>query len=281
MIGIDFTQFDQSAALLTAFCVLALIRERRILPFVASAIGAFFQGLWIPSLIAALIAWHRMDRGCTRWIQIKDFAGVFFILAGTVATDPLRPFFVFFGVFFMSINFGGGVLGTLPALLLLRQFHPQPEFIEVALVGYALYWIFAEAARWTEIKHERLVLSWAEVVGGSMVLLSFKEDIEKWISDPILGVIAGLLLAIVFTLFIWIYFREEGFSRVYQDARSRLLSIMLWGGRWISGEEPWARSEPEGAVLEFEVGLNGVFWWVLGVVTFVVAMIFFSKGGWL
>jgi hypothetical protein len=278
MIGIELTRFDQTAVLLSSFSVFALIRERKALPFLLSLVGALFQGPAISCVIAALVAWHRMDRDCNKWIQIKDFAGLFFILAGTVAVDPEQALFSWFGVFLVSVNFGGSALGTLPALLFLRQYHPSPQFLEIALVGHALYWILVEISRWTKIPSGHLVLSWAELLGVMLVLSSFKNEMEMILTVPTLAAAGGSMLVLVLSVFLWIQFRPENFLTFYKGLRPRMVSVLFWGGRWISGREPWAEEELERSEAGFEGALNGLFWWILGLMFTSLVVGIFSRG---
>jgi hypothetical protein len=278
MIGIELTRFDQTAVLLSSFSAFALIRERKVLPFLLSLVGALFQGPAVSCVIAALVAWHRMERDRSKWIQIKDFAGLFFILAGAVAVEPERALFCWFGVFLVSVNFGGSALGTLPALLLLRQYHPNPEFLEIALVGHALYWILVEVSRWTEIPSGHLVLSWAEILGVILILSSFKAEVEMILAVPSLAAVGGSVLALVFSVFLWVQLRPAGFQAFYGGLRPRLESVLFWGGRWISGREPWAEAEPVRAEAGFEGALNSLFWWIVGLVFTSLIVGIFSRG---
>jgi hypothetical protein len=264
MNGIELTRFDQNAIVLSLFCAVALVRERRILPFAMVLAGAFFQGPLVSCWLAALVIWHRMDLGCRRWIQVRDLAGFFFILAGSIASDPGRAFFSLIGVVLISVNFGGGALGTLPAFLFLRQYHPAPEFLEVALVGQGLYWVLAEVSRWTEIPRGHQVLSWAELVGSILVLASFRAEVEELIGNPELVAVSTIILMALLGMSVWIRLRPEGFLSFCRRIRPKPDGFIFWGGRLISGEEPWSRRFLPSPSLEIENGLERLFWWLLG-----------------
>ena len=280
MMGIEVTHFDQTAAFLTAFSALALIRERKPLPFIAAVIGAVFEGALIPSLLGALIVWHRIDRECRKWVQFRDFAGLFFILAGSIAQDPLRPFFSFFGVFLLSVSFGGAALGTLPAFLFLRQYHPQPELLEVVLVSHAAYWILVEISRWTEIKHEKAVLGSVEVIASGLILIPFRAEIEKWISDPVMAAAGGLIMLFLGGVALWAFLRPAGPTLVFQRLRPALTEGLVWGGRWISGDEPWTRPEPE-ASSSFDEVAPRILWWLAAIAAFCIIVFVATRGGFL
>ncbi|MBU6153061.1 MAG: hypothetical protein KGP28_02055 [Bdellovibrionales bacterium] len=266
MTGIELTRFDQTAVLLSLICGFSLVRERRVLPFLMVLVGAFFHGPVIPCFVAAMVVWHRMGAGCGKWIQIKDFAGVFFILSGAIAPDPVRAFFSVFGVILIAANFGGSALGTLPAILFLRQYHPNPEYLEVALVGHASYWILVEVSRWTEIPGEHRVLSWAEVLATLLILSSFKDEIGIMIANPELTIAGGFLFASLFSTTLWGLLRPEGFFGFFQRLRPRLESFIFWGGRLVSGDEPWARRESVTVAPDINSGIKEVFWWIMGLV---------------
>ncbi len=278
MIGVELARFDKTAILFAAFSILALIRERTILPFLICVVGALFQGPLVSCAMAALVVWHRIARGCGKWIQLKDFAAFFFILAGAVASDPEQALFSWLGIFLIAINFGGSALGTLPALLFLRQYHSIPEFLEIALVGHALYWILVEASRWTEIPSGHLVLSWAEILGSALILSSFRGEMELILSVPALAAAGAGIMALVFSLFMWIQFRPLSFQGFYRTLQARVTSILFFGERWISGREPWAGNQLVHEEPGFGTALNGFFWWLVSFIVVAALAWTLSRG---
>jgi hypothetical protein len=263
MNGIELTRFDQPAILLSSFCGLALIRERQVLPFVIVVLGAVFQGSPVSWLIAALVVWHRMERKADKWTQFKDIAGFFFLLAGSMTPEPGRSLFMFSGVLLVSTGLGGPASGTLPALLFLRQYHPNPEFLEVALAGHALYWILVEVSRWTRIPREHQVLVWSGLVGSAMILSGFKTEVLTIASDPATATAGAAIFVLFAAVSVWIKLRPSAIVSYLEKLRPSLEGLLFWGGRWVSGREPWSAKEATTGGAGFEGAISSTFWWLI------------------
>ncbi len=279
MMNLELSGFDQTTILFLVFGALGLVRERRALPFVLMLAGCLFQGSLAVVMVAALIVWHRLDRVSSRWIQLKDFFGLMLVIGGTIAPDVMHSFFSFFGVLMIAVNFGGGLLGTLPALVLLRQYYPHPEYLEVALAGVGLYWVVAEILRFTKSKHQGPVLSILEGLGSLVTLINFRSDVEKWAADPVLlGLGSGMVLLVV-TLFILVRYRGFRFFEIYQNSRNKAIRMLTAGGRLINGLEPWAKASPEQVNLDFNRNLDQAVFLIAGIIVFIGAFILIQKGG--
>jgi uncharacterized membrane protein (UPF0136 family) len=279
MMNLELSGFDQTTILFLVFGALGLVRERRALPFVLMLAGCLFQGSLAVVMVAALIVWHRLDRASSRWIQLKDFFGLMLVIGGTIAPDVMHSFFSFFGVLMIAVNFGGGLLGTLPALVLLRQYYPHPEYLEVALAGVGIYWVVAEILRFTKSKHQGPVLSILEGLGSLVALINFRSDIEKWAADPILLGLGSAIVLLIVTLFILVRYRGFRFFEMYQASRNKAIRMLTAGGRLINGFEPWARASPEHVNLEFKRNLDQAVFLIAGIIIFIGAFILIQKGG--
>ncbi|NDG86291.1 MAG: hypothetical protein EBX52_14780, partial [Proteobacteria bacterium] len=222
MTNLEFAHFDQTSILFLVVSALALIRERKVLPFIMVTLGAVFQGPMVLSLIAALVAWHRADRDASRWVQLKDLCGLFFLVGASLSSDALQLFFLFAGVFLVVANFGSGLLGTLPGILLLRQAHPHPEFFEVSLGFGALFWIMTEVFRFLKTRHEARILASLELLFAFVVMLNFRAEFEKILSEP--GFIgAGAATAVLMLgLSLWARARNEGFWSFGDQGRMKV-----------------------------------------------------------
>ena len=275
----ELATFDQTALFLFLASGLGLIRERRVLPFLLVAVGSLAQGSWIILLVSSLLVWYRVDRGSPRWIQIKDWAGLFLILAASLSGDTFQAFLNFFGVLLLSFSFGSGGLGTIPALLLLRQVYPHPEFLELTLGGAVSYWVFLEVFRGFKVKQGQFILPYLETLGSVLVLFSFKNEMEKWSSDPNYLIAGCVFLVCFLALGLWIRLNGAGFRSFGRSFRSRMLKILTGGGKWVGGAEPWAKAPPESGPLDFEMGLDQAVYWFAGIGVFVVVFLVVTRGG--
>ncbi len=279
MIHLELTRFDQTAVLLILVSALALIRERRVLPFGMVLLGALVQGQIVMILLAALTAWHRLDRAASRWIQLKDLAGVFLVMAASMSADALQAFFLLTGVFLITVNLGGGMLGPLPALLLLRQAHPNPEFFEVVLGAGASYWLVAEILRFTKSKHEGQILAWLEALSAIAILASFRGEAERIADEPLyLGIVcAGV--ALVLSLAFWKRIRTLGFWSFRISGRIAVANGLLAGRAWVSGADRLTSDQPLAQDPDFRVAIDSLIYWVFGIVLFFGLLILLSGGG--
>jgi hypothetical protein len=279
MIGLELSTMDQTGVLFLVFSAIGLIRERRVLPFVLVLAGFLFHGPFAAVWVASLVVWHRFDRSATKWIQIKDMLGLAFVLGSTFSSETLQSFLTVFGVFLLTVNIGGGLLGTLPALALLRQYHAHPEYLELSLGGAVVYWVAAEVFRWTKSRNEKEVLAYLEAAGGVLLLVNYRADIERILEDTLYLGIGGSLLALEAALFFWVRFKPKGFRSFYQASRGRLVRALTSGTQWVKGREPWSRVKEEVPVLDFEPALEQVFYVFLGLLAAAGFFILLAKGG--
>ena len=279
MITLELTHFDQNAILFLVVSALALIRERRVIPFLVVALGAVFQGPLVLSLLAALIAWHRMDRAVSKWVQLKDLLGLFFLIGASLSTDVLQAFFLMIGTVLIAINPGDGLLGTLPAIILLRQIHPTPEFPEVAFAFTALYWVTAEALRFFKSTQETKVLAVLEFVCGAVVLINLRQEAEKVLLDPVFVGIGAAILVLNLTQMFWTRIRVAGFWSFQESGRAALARLFLGGGNLLRRNQRLASDEPLAQNLNFSESMDGIVYWVFGIMTFVALFILVTKGG--
>ena len=279
MTGLELSTIDQTGVLFLVFSAIALIRERRVLPFVLVLVGALFQGPFVAVMVAALVVWYRFDRSAARWIQVKDMLGLVFVIGSTLSGDTLQAFLTVFGVFLLTVNLGGGLLGTLPALALLRQYHPHPDHLELALGGAAVYWVGAEVFRWTKAKNEREILAYLEAAGSLSLLFNYRSEIEPILADTLHLGVGGSLLALETALFFWVRFKPAGFRSFYQSSRASLIRTLNAGTRWIKVREPWSGVREEAPVLEFDQALEQIFYVFLALVLATGLIVLFARGG--
>jgi hypothetical protein len=279
MIPIELVQFDQTAILFLAVSALALIRERKVLPFVVVLAGSLLQGPLVMVLLAALIAWHRMDRAASRWIQLKDLTGAFFLMASSMTVDALQAFFLVAGVFLVAVNLGGGMLGTLPAVVLLRQAYPHPESLEIGLGAGALFWVVSEILRFAKSKHEGQILAWAEALCSLLVLINFRAEAEKVAGEPSYLGLAGFILVAVLTPLFWARLRTRGFWSIPASGRVALSRILQGGYGLVSGPDRLTTDEPLRQDSDFRAGVDALLYWVFGIVLFAAAFILLARGG--
>ena len=279
MISLDLSHFDQTAVFFSVVSALALIRERRILPFLMVAAGAVFLGPLVLAAIAALVAWHRADRGACKWVQLKDLCGMFFLAGAALSTDALQAFFLFFGVFLVVANFSGGMLGTLPGVLLLRQAHPHPEFLEATLGVGAFFWVLKEVFRFVKTPHEAKILGALELVFACVVLANFRAESEKILSEPAFIGAGALILLLALSLAFWKRAREEGFWSFGDVGRLAAARPLLAGDRILKPGDRLAGDAPVLQEVGFSRSLDRLVYWLFGIVLFAVAFILLSKGG--
>jgi hypothetical protein len=279
MTHLELSTIDQTGILFLVFSAIGLIRERRVLPFVLVLAGTIFQGAFAAVLVAGLVVWHRLDRNATKWIQVKDMLGLVFVLGSAFSSETLQSFLTVFGVFLLTVNLGGGLLGTLPALALLRQYHPHPEYLELALGGAGIYWVAAEVFRWTKFDKEREALSYLEAFGAAILLVNYRADIERILEDTLYLGVGGSLLVLEAALFFWLRFKPRGFLSFYQSTRGRLVRALTAGSKWVGGREPWSGSKEEAPALDFDLALERVFYLFLTLVFSAGVFIVLARGG--
>jgi hypothetical protein len=281
MMNLELSRLDQTTILFFIFSAIGLIRERRVLPFVMVLLGTLLHGPLAAILFSGLVIWHRIDSKATAWIQLKDFIGFFLIMMGAISPEPFREFSGLLGVILISMSFGGGMLGTIPALVLFRQYFPQPEQLEIPLIGAGVYWFSAELLRWSKSKHEQKILPFLEAICTLVILFGFHVDVQKWAEESSLVILASTFVFIVAALFAWVKWRNEGFLKTYRAFRVNMLKALTVGGRMISDRDVWEGREPATSSVSLESGFDRIFYVVLGTMICVGIFILIGRGGFL
>ncbi len=279
MMNLELSQPDQTTILFFLFSAAGLIRERRALPFVMVILGSLLHGPMVAALVAGLMIWHRIDRKAETWVQLKDFLGIFLIMGGAISPPPFGEFFAFIGVLLVSLSFGKGFLGILPALLLYRQYYPQPERPEIALVAAGVYWVAAESFRWFKSENEERVLTVLEVIGVATILQGFSGEFERWSENNMVIALGSALLFVAAALFAWTKWRLDSFRRSLVAFRTSGLRALTFGARLVDGRRAWGGEEPVYAVPTPGSALDRVFYLVSGALAFFGLFMLAIKGG--
>ncbi len=279
MMNLELSQPDQTTILFFIFSAVGLIRERQALPFVMVLLGSLLHGPMVAALVTGILIWHRIDRKAEVWVQLKDFIGIFLIMGGAISPSPFGEFFAFIGVLLVSLSFGQGFLGVLPALLLFRQYYPQPERPEFALVAAGLYWIAAESFRWFKSEHEKRILTGLEVVCAVTILLGFSGQFDKWAENSMVIALGSTLLFVAAALFAWTKWRLEGFRKSLVAFRTNGLRALTFGARLVDGRNAWGGDEPAYTVPTPGSAMDRIFYLVVGAVVFFGLYLLAMKGG--
>lgn len=279
MINFDLMQFDQTNLLFLLITAVALIRERRLLPFVIGAFGNLFHGSLGAVFLVCLISWHRMDFKRSRWVQLKDAFGFLLILIGSVATGPFRDTSILFGVLAVSLSFGRGALGIIPALLLLRQYFPHPEPLEVILGAAGFYLVMVEALRWSKSSREYFIRALLEILCVFGILTGLREYALRTLEDPGFIGLGSVFLVFPLILFISVKWKGERFWTFFHRSKKGLASSLGVGNRLISDQNPWRREllleTPKGV----EESFNGVFLLTFSTLILMAVFYFVNRGG--
>ncbi len=279
MINFDLFQFDQTNLLFLVLSAVGLIRERRILPFVIVALGNLIHGPMGAVFLSALIAWHRMDFNRSRWVQLKDGFGFLLILVGAVAAGPFREVIIFFGVLAVSLSFGRGALGVIPPLLLLRQYLPHPEPLEVILGSAGFYWLMVEVLRWSKSKQEYLIRAILEVICTLGILFGLRDYALKIAEDPGFIALGSSFFLFAVLLFVWVKWKGARFWNFFHRSKKKLATSLGIGNRLISDQNLWSKEPAMSPALGVEESFNGAF--MLSFLTLILLGAFFlaSRGG--
>ena len=279
MISLDFLQFDQTNLLFFIATALGLIREKRILPYVIVLVGNLIHGPFAAMLLGALILWHRIDASSSKWIQLKDAIGLFFIFVVAVSPEPFQEFAICLGVLVMSVSFGQGELGVIPPVLLLRQYVPHPPDVEFLLGAAGFYWVASEALRFIKSDKVGIVRSAFEVLCSLGGLVGLQEVFFKWSEDPILISLGASCLLFFVVLGSVVRWKNEWFWGFYRRTKASLARIITVGDRLIASREFRSEELPD----EEFVGLHGTFdrLFILAILTLVLVGSFFfiNRGG--
>ena len=279
MMNLELSQPDQTTVLFFIFSAAGLIRERQALPFLMVLLGSLLHGPMVAALVSGLLIWHRIDRRAEVWIRLKDFLGIFLVMGGAISPAPFGDFFAFIGVLLVSLSFGRGYLGILPALLLFRQYYPQPERPEVALVAAGIYWIAAESFRWFKSNHEERVLNGLEVVCAAVILSGFSGQFDDWAENTMVIALGSTLLFVAAALFAWTRWRLEGFRRSLVAFRTNGLRALTFGARLVDGRNSWGGGEPVYTVPTPGSALDRIFYLIIGATVFFGLFLLAVKGG--
>ncbi len=279
MMNLELSQPDQTTILFFIFSAVGLIRERQALPFLMVLLGSLLHGPMVAALVAGLLIWHRIDRKVRVWVRLKDFVGIFLIMGGAISPEPLGEFFTFIGVLLVSLSFGRGYLGILPALLLFRQYYPQPERPEIALVAAGIYWIAAESFRWFKSEQEERILTALEVACAGVILSGFSGQFEKWAENNVVIALGSTLLFVTAALFAWTKWRLEGFRRSLLAFRTNGLRALTFGARLIDSRNSWGGDEPAYTVPTTGSAMDRIFYLFIGALAFFGLYLLAMKGG--
>ena len=279
MNSLNLTQFDQAALLFFIFAAIGLVRERKILPFIIVAVGILLNGVLSAILVAGLILWHRMDTDANKWVQLKDAFGFFCIMIGAIAAEPYQQLTVLMGSLLLSLSFGQGGLGIIPPLLLLRQYVPHPEPIELPLIGAGVFCLISEIGHWSKIKHAKPVSAISEVICSLVILAGMRELGLKLLEDTSALVFAGLVFVVILVLFSWVTWKKNGFWSFYKKAKLSLSHSLVFGKRFVSNVHLWSVEPKDARAPDLEAGFNQLFILVVATLLVLVGFFLFGKGG--
>jgi hypothetical protein len=279
MINFDFLQFDQTNLWFFVLSALGLVRERRILPFLIVILGNLVHGSLPASLLASLILWHRMDLPAPKWVQLKDALGFFLIFVSMVAPEPVQEFCVCFGVLILSMSFGRGGLGVIPAVLLLRQFVTHPQDLEILMGVAGLYWVSAEGLRLAKISQEKLIRSILEGICSLGILYGLKDVFLKWIEEPALIWLGSGILVIVLVVGSLAHWRQERFWVFYRKTKRSLSGSLTYGNRFISSDAPWSEEPRNDDFSEIQGSFDRLFFLTLLTIGLLVLFYLVNRGG--
>ena len=259
MNSFEFFQFDQTNVLYFMVSALGLLRERRILPFLILALGSLMYGDLTAALLTSLILWFRMDVSVPKWVQLKDSLGLFLIFIAAVAPAPIREFSICLGVFILSVSFGMGELGILPAILLLRQYIPYPIHVEVLLGGIAVYWVTSEFLRFTKNVREKLFRTAIEVVSSLGILFELQAQVLKWIDVPVLVTLSATILLVSIVIGSMLFWRKERFYSYSENLKLNISNTLTYCSRLISAKETRIEFAPIQRNLSIHENFDRVF----------------------
>lgn len=279
MINFDLLQLDQTNLLFFLLSAIGLIRDRRVLPFVIVALGNILHGSLPAVFLAGLIIWHRVDFSRSRWIQLKDFFGFLLILIGAVAHAPFQEFSIFCGVLAISLSFGRGALGIIPPLLLLRQYIPHPEPLELIMGSAGFYWVMVEALRWSKTSKEYTFRAIIEVVSTLGILFGLRDFALRAAEDPPLIALGWGFAVIALFLFILVKWKGERFWLFFHRSKKTLSSSLGVGNRLVSGHLPWSHEFKETTSLGVDASFDKVFTMTILTLILLGGVFLASRGG--
>jgi hypothetical protein len=281
MISFDFLQFDQTNLWFFVVSALGLIRERRMLPFVLVIVANLIHGEMAATLVAGLLFWHQVDRGAPKWIQLKAALGFLMIFMAAVTPEPFQEFAACLGVLVLSLNFGQGGLGVIPAVVLLRQYVPHPPFMEILLGVAAFYWVTLEGLRLLKLTRIDLIAAILQTLCSVGVLFGLRDLFLKFSDEVVLLSVGSGILLVTLILAALVYFRGETFWGFYRKTKVNLAAGLTIGDRMIDTKVAWlkvqAEEVPSGA--DVERSLDRLFVLALLTVALLAAFCFVSRGG--
>jgi hypothetical protein len=281
MISFDFLQFDQTNLWFFVVSALGLIRERRILPFVLVIIANLIHGEMAATLIAGLFFWHQLDRGAAKWIQLKSALGFLMVFMAAVTPEPYQEFAACFGVLLLSLNFGQGGLGVIPAVVLLREYVPHPPFMEVLLGVAAFYWVTLEGLRLLKLKQIDLIAATLETLCTLGILFGLRDLFLKFSDEVVLLSVGAGVLLVTLMIAALVSFRGDAFWRFYRKTKVNLAAGLTVGDRMIDTKVAWLKVHneeiPSGA--EVERSLDRLFVLAILAAALLAAFCFVSRGG--
>ncbi len=279
MFNFDISQFDQTNLLFILLAAAGLIRERSALPFIVLVLGNLIYGLIPAVLLSFLIIWHRVDRKAPSWVQYKDLFGAFLLLTAAVAPEPIQEFAVSLGVLVLSLSFGKGFLGVIPALLLLRQYQSHPVAIEIIFGSAGLYWVALEVIRWSKAKHQEVLICVFETICVFGILFGLKDSFLKWSEDSVLVGIAVGLATTILILAVGMRWKRGTFIRVYEKTVSNFSIALTLGTRLISREDTFVMERPTRSHAEIDGAFGAVLAITLTLLAILAVFFLMGRGG--
>ena len=281
MISFDFLQFDQTNLWFFLASAIGLIRERRILPYVLVIVANLIHGPMAATLVAGLILWHQVDRRAAKWVQLKAALGFLFVFMAAVAPEPFQEFAICFGVLMLSLNFGQGGLGVIPAVVLLRQYVPNPPVMEVLLGVAAFYWVAIESLRFAKLKEEAMIFATLETLCSLGILFGLRDVFLKFTDEPILIALGSGLIVVILLVAAVVYFRGEAFWSFYRKTKVKLAAGLTFGDRMIRTDISWLKEPTEETASGSEVERSFDRLFVLAILTIALFAVFVivNRGG--
>lgn len=278
MMNFDFLQLNQTALFVFLVALIGVVRERTVLPFVVVALGSFLSGNIAAALISSLIVWTRFDGNAPVWVRFKDAMAMFFIIAASALPEPYREFMICLGTLFLSIHFGFGKLGVIPALLLTHIYLGESIPLEFVLGGAGFYIVTAEILRLAKSPHEERVLQWLELPVILVILYPFLDAVLRWSQDEVLlGSGIGLLVVILGFL-TWFKVKKPDLGEIYENLNAKSTSGLTSISGLVGNRLSWIRTEAEPEVTS-ELSFDRLFWGMVMLMGIWGLLVLLHQGG--
>jgi hypothetical protein len=222
-----------------------------------------------------------VDRQAKKWVQLKAALGFLLVFMAAVTPEPLQPFAVCFGVLMLALNFGQGGLGVIPAVVLLREYVPNPPYLEILLGVAAFYWVAIEGLRFAKLKQEAIVFATLETLCSIGVLFGLRDIFLKFADEPVLIAIGSGLVVVILLVASLVRFRREAFWSFYRKTKTNLASVLTIGDRMVLPNISWLKEhvEEDSSGADVEKSFDRLF--ALAILTIALFAIFVvvSRGG--